>query len=52
MTVCKGEIGHSDILEGISSSGRSACRFPKSYLDLPETLDRNCCNNRIPVLEV
>lgn len=48
----KGEIGHGDILEGISSSGRFACRFPKSQRDVLETLDCNCRDNRIPVLEM
>src|ERR1700746_3239320 len=52
MTQCKGEIGDRDILEGISSSGRSACRFPKSYCDLLKTLDCDCCDNRILVLEM
>ena len=52
MAQCKGEIGHRDILEGVSLSGRSVRRFPKAYRELLKTLECNRCNNRIPVLEM
>jgi len=52
MTECKGEIGHRDILERISSSGRFVRRFAKSTRELPETLDGNRGNDRIPVFEM
>lgn len=51
-TECKAVISHGDILEGVSLFGRSTRRFPKSYREIFETLDCNCCNNRISVLEM
>src|SRR6516165_11770772 len=50
--VVKSRTSHGDTLEGVSPSGRSACRFPESYCEFFETLDCNCCDNRIPVFEM
>lgn len=52
MTQREAKIGHGGLLHGSFWSGRSAHSFPKRLCDLLETLECNCCNNRIPVLEV
>jgi len=52
MLPCEAEIGHADILERVLFSGRSTRCVAKIYCDLLEALDRNGCNNRIPVREM